>query len=335
MLFSVKYRDNSGALCEKAVEAADRSECFAKCKADGIAPMSVREGGFSSQSARKTTKKSDSGKNHGNGGLRIAACLALGVVVAGGIWCFMGVEERKKETKPKAVKVIKPSVKKVDVSKPYTNNAPVLSKRERQLKQIRDKYGDNIPDNLKPVVYFLENPPAQIFHPARTPEDIFKRSSEREIAAMINTEPGTWFMRKPTFGARFDSDFAESLKEEIKIEETDTPEQRELKQAVIDTKAELATRMKAGAKPSEIMSDFADSLYELGEYRRSIEENLAQLKKDESISDKDIEDFVNTANKMLTEKGAKPIRMPKMVFRHISLKRAAAKRAKEEQESQK
>ena len=130
MVFSVKYRDNSGALCEKSVEAANRSECLARCKADGIAPMSVRECGFSSQSAKKTTKKNDSRGEYRNGRLRIAACLALVAVVAGGIWCFMGVEERKEEPKPKAVKVIKPSVKKVDVSKPYTNNTPVCRLRE-------------------------------------------------------------------------------------------------------------------------------------------------------------------------------------------------------------
>ena len=93
--------------------------------------------------------------------------------------------------------------------------------------------------------------------------------------------------------------------------------------------------MKAGEKPSDIMNDFTGSLYELGQYRRTIEEELTRLKKDETISDKDIVDFVGAANQMLTEKGAKPIQMPKMIFRHISLKRAAAKRAQEQQVQEK
>jgi ABC-type glycerol-3-phosphate transport system substrate-binding protein len=142
-------------------------------------------------------------------------------------------------------------------------------------------------------------------------------------------------MRRPTFGRRFDADFAESLKEDIEIAETDTAEQKALKQAVIDTKAELSARMKAGEKPSDIMNDFTGSLYELGQYRRTIEEELTRLKKDETISDNDIVDFVGAANQMLTEKGAKPIQMPKMIFRHISLKRAAAKRAQEQQVQEK
>ena len=42
MIFSVKYRDSSGAVCEKAVEAADRADCFARCKLNGIAPIGIR-----------------------------------------------------------------------------------------------------------------------------------------------------------------------------------------------------------------------------------------------------------------------------------------------------
>ena len=41
MVFSVKYRDSSGAVCEKAVEAANRADCFAKCKVQGIVPIGV------------------------------------------------------------------------------------------------------------------------------------------------------------------------------------------------------------------------------------------------------------------------------------------------------
>ena len=44
MVFSVKYRDTSGAVCEKAVEAANRADCFAKCKAQGILPIEVKSG---------------------------------------------------------------------------------------------------------------------------------------------------------------------------------------------------------------------------------------------------------------------------------------------------
>ena len=44
MVFSVKYRDYSGAMCEKAVEAANRADCFAKCRAQGLVPVAVESG---------------------------------------------------------------------------------------------------------------------------------------------------------------------------------------------------------------------------------------------------------------------------------------------------
>lgn len=97
MVLSVKYRDSSGAVCEKAVEAA----------------------------------------------------------IGAAVWLLPESKEQPKKEVAAPVKTIKTSVKKAEVAKPATNNTPTLSKRERQLKQIRDKYGDNIPDNLKQVVYLF------------------------------------------------------------------------------------------------------------------------------------------------------------------------------------
>jgi len=132
------------------------------------------------------------------------------------------------------------------------------------------------------------------------------------------------------FNERFDEDFKASLDEKIEFTDEDTDEQKALKQAVIDTKAELAERMKNGESPSAAMNAFSDSMYELGQYRRMIQEELGKIKRDSSYSDQDVQDFVNAANKMLKDKGAQPISMPKMVFRHISLKKAAAKAAEKE-----
>lgn len=260
-------------------------------------------------------------------GLSAAIIIVLGAV---SIW----LHHRKAEPAPKKTVEKVTTKKTVDRPRriqsaktpaPVVTNKPLTKeeRRAKQLKQIRDKYGDNIPDNLKPVVYYLENPPQQIFEPAKSKGDIFKRQSEREIAALILTEPGTWFMRRPNFGDRFDSDFKASLNEKIEFSDSDTEEERALKEAVIETKNELLQRATSTEKPSDIMNAFAGSLYELGQYRRTLQDELGRLKRDSTISDADIESFVNAANKMLTDRGAQPIKMPKMILRHISLKRAA------------
>ena len=339
MKFAYTYRSSDGQRHTAEIEAESRDAAFAKVRAElGIKPIQGGAGRAANVSAAP------------RGGTWRAAVLAAALLAAaGGAWWWLSAREeaRPPKTKPATQKVGKPKPPPGPAARPAVTNAPPVAtnapptkeeKRAAQLKAIRDKYGDNVPDNLKPVVYFLENPPQKTFHPARTKASIFKRRSEREIAAMVMTEPGTWFMRKPTFNERFDEDFRASLGEAIELAEDDTDEDKALKQAVIDTKAELAERMKAGETPSAAMNAFADSMYELGQYRRLLQDELGKIKRDAQYSNQDVEDFVNAANKMLKDKGAQPIPMPKMVFRQVSLKKAAARaeeKARKAQEEKK
>ena len=53
MTFTVKYRTSNGSIAEKDVEAANRADCFAKCKAQGIVPIGVSDGVNVSESGKK------------------------------------------------------------------------------------------------------------------------------------------------------------------------------------------------------------------------------------------------------------------------------------------
>ena len=61
MTFTVTYRGADGAVREERVEAANRGECFARCRARGIAPMSVKEGDFVSRRGAETRRGKDGG----------------------------------------------------------------------------------------------------------------------------------------------------------------------------------------------------------------------------------------------------------------------------------
>ena len=196
-----------------------------------------------------------------------------------------------------------------------------LSNAEK-LEYYRKKYGDNIPDNLKPVVYYLENPPARNFRAKPGKASIFKHRSEREIASFLMVEPGTRMVRPVEFGERFDRDLAMSLSDPIEIAADDTEEQRRLKEAVIDAKAELLERAKAGENPSKVMTEAAKELYLLGRYRDDLEAEIRAIKNDPSKSDDDLSLAVEAANKMLAKKGLKPLRQPNMLIRHANLNRA-------------
>lgn len=199
--------------------------------------------------------------------------------------------------------------------------------REEKLQRIREKYGDNIPDNLKGEVYFLKNPPQETYHPAKSQSDIFKYRSERIIASLLRIEPGDFILQRRNYDEKFNHDFLASLQETIQIEDSDTEEQRALKTAVIDTKAEIVERMKDGSKPSDLLNEAADNLYDLGRYKRDLQEQLTRFKLDSSYTDQDIEDFVTAANQMLKSKGASEIPMPRFFMRRVSLKLAARRAA--------
>ena len=343
MTFTVTYRAKDGALREERVEAASRAECVAECRRRGIAPTGIREG--STGRDKRGPSRVGGAEDNKRTTARWVAVAVVIAAVAGGVWWWVSARsviapyqvptkpkvEKPKVEKPKAEKPPKPAAKPAVTNVPpvVTNTPPTKEeKRAAQLKAIREKYGNNIPENLKATVYFLENPPQRTFHPARTRAHIFKRQSERRIASLIAVEPGAFMLRKPTYDDKFDRDFAEALKEPIEIGENDSPEDRELKLAVRDAKAEIAERMAAGEKPSALLNGLVDSLYELGKYKRQIEQELTKIRLDATYTDADIGDFVKAANTLLQEKGLAPIPMPNLVRRGLSIRMAAANREK-------
>ena len=222
-------------------------------------------------------------------------------------------KDSQKKTKP-VVKNNPKSEKSKNGKKKYSEMSD-----EEKLRYYKDKYGNNIPNNLKPIVYYLENPPKRNFKPNNRLESIFHNKSEREIAAFLLAEPGRVMIRPVNFGVAFDKDFNESLLKEIEFSPEDTAEQKELKAAVIETKKELLSLMKDGKKPSEIMTEAANELYQLGQYRSQLEKEVLSVRNDPNKSSQDLIETVMAANLMLKKKGLKPIRQPNLFIRKAIL----------------
>ena len=277
------------------------------------------------------------------GGKRPAAwrgLIAALVVVAGAgvaAWLMLGRSNPPREAatdearKPGRIAEAKPSMAATPPAAKPKAEKKVLT-REEKLARIRARYGDNIPENLKATVYFLENPPAQTYEPAKTKSDIFKHPSERVIASMLRIEPGDFILQKRTLDENFDRDLAAAMEEPIEFSDADTEEERSLKQAVIETKSELAKRAAAGEKPSDILNDVTDNLYDLGRYKRELQMQISKYRLDANYSDQDVADFVTAANEMLRRKGASELPMPNFLLRQVSLKMAAKRAAAKSKE---
>ena len=212
-----------------------------------------------------------------------------------------------------------------------------LSTREKRLKYYREKYGNNIPDNLKPVVYFLEHPPQKTFKvEGDTP--YLRHPSERHIAGLILVEPGTLFVMKPEYGEAFDKDFLNALMDKIEIYDDDPEDVKRVKEEVEQVKKEIsAICRKEGKIPSEIMNEQAAAMFELGRYQRDLEDELDKVYDNPDLTDDEAGDFFKAANKLLESKGLAPLALPDMSKRSLRLvynERVAARKAAQKQQEQ-
>ena len=198
------------------------------------------------------------------------------------------------------------------------------------LREIRSKFGDDIPENLRATVYFLEHPPQKTFKVASR-EDYLRHPSERQIAGVALMEPGTFFVTKPEFGESFDRDFLDAMMDKIEIFDDDSDEVRSGKESVTALKKEIADICRAeGKTPSEVMNELAETMYELGKYQRDLEEELDKIQEDDAYSDEEVEDFCKAANKMLEAKGLPPMQFPDIArrsFRIRAVRRMAERKA--------
>lgn len=266
--------------------------------------------------------------------LLIASILAVGAAV----WLFVCNSEHEMPTDPSRGKTARISEVKPHISTNKVDDIPKEPKklsemtREEKLKYYRDKYGDNIPANLKPVVYYLENPPQKTFEPNKPKYGYFKHESERTLAAVLKVKPGSLLIRQPKFGERFDADFQSAAIEKIEIKDDDPAEVRELKLAVQETKDELVRRVKAGEKASDILNAEGKALFDLGMYRQDIKKEIDKLALDPKQSDDDICDFITAANAMLQQKGAMPLRSSTLLYRQTALAISAERRKNAEKQ---
>ena len=137
--------------------------------------------------------------------------------------------------------------------------------------------------------------------------EIFEHHCENEIACLLTLNPGEGLVGTPRYNGRFIKAFVESLKTPIVIGPDDSEEDRELKQNVIAAKQNLKEAMDRGEDIEKIMLDTRKEYQELARYKMELMGAINEYKKGEGVTDEDVEDYVQAANKMLEEKGIAPL----------------------------
>lgn len=145
----------------------------------------------------------------------------------------------------------------------------------------------------------------------------FSFASERQIADVLMIVPGERLIGEIRYGEAFEEDFKNSLTNRIEIYDDDSAETKELKQAVIDTKLDLADRMRNGESVAEIMAQARKEAQDIAAYRADIESQVKELVESGDINEKDEQDLYDAANLMLEQRGAKPLRIPSTLIKQL------------------
>ena len=245
-------------------------------------------------------------------GLVAGVIVVLGAAVAAW-WIWPSGESAGETPSPQTrelIKEVKPAVK--AVAKPAETNAVKAvdpNARPTKVGEIVNGYVMLLGGRLRKVKGVTK--PSAIRKTLA--QQTFKHHSDVSLANLLTAEPGGLMVGDSSmYYKNFDKEFAKSLKDPIIIEKDDSEEVRELKKGVIELRAEMQERIKAGEDPVKVMRQARDELMEASIYRRDLEKQVDTIMRDgKNLTEKDLEDLVNGANEMLKGRGAKPIRFDK------------------------
>ena len=291
---------------EEAVEAASRAECFAQCKARGVVPVSVKDG------ARKGGRQdvgSPSGRNESQPfpkrklfTLRFCLLVAIAALAAIAWWRLAAREDvRPSDPAPMKTKPTeKPKAKPATV--PATNSAPRLV-RHRRPKTVPVATADVAPPDLP---MFAEAPRryGEINGSNIWPRALFKTREENMVAGLITAKPGSRIVLNGFLPGEEERLLA-SLDIPVEFEDIDTPQERAVKEYMIQVKAELKEAVAKGEKITDIVQSMRNELNGLANYRDKLRQAHLTLMKEGTP--KEAEEFRQEANKMLEEYGMDPI----------------------------
>jgi len=138
--------------------------------------------------------------------------------------------------------------------------------------------------------------------------EIFNHRSENMIAALVCAPVGTQIVGGPNFDDGFMQDLAAALVDKIEISPDDDEQTRYYKESVIAAKKELQALLKSGGDVREELIRTRKELQDLGVYKNQLEAEIGRMQRDpdNALSESDVGDLLEAANKMLKEKGIEP-----------------------------
>ena len=320
MTFAVTYRGKDGALREETVEASGRAECFAQCRARGIAPMGVRErkgGGVKRRGAASP------GASPGGRTVLVSAVVLLATLLGGIAWWWLGgrgsagqppARAKKAEARERAPHVEKP--------KPAAPNADT-----REHIPVAEKPKPTAP-NTDAREHVASGPPPGTVLSVRTNDNnlvitevvgpggkkkllttelhkpVFSNPADQLIAAAMNASM-TGQMAPLPLGPEADLYFKEAMKKPIVDEPDDTEEVKRMKQVVRETRQEIAALMEKGQTFAEILEQHRELWNENVRIREGVVAEYRKIVR--GGNEAEARSYMNKMNAALGQMGIPPL----------------------------
>lgn len=338
MNWHVTYRAKDGKQAVGVFEADSRETLLKVLLSKGITAIRVADG-FSQQKHPRIL-----GRKLRFHRAMIWTCVGL-VVVASAFFMatYLGIENGARQIPVDSDK----DQRIVEIAPSFASPSPTVQpKMEKSVRRMSAK-GTSIPDNVQPdergvlrypggLRWVDTNDINMVRHPRK--KQLFKHHSENSIATLLTLEPEKMapFLvgRRPKFGQRFVDDFKASFYDEPTFPNDDTPEEREIRNMVLDVKKELKEALDRGENIAQMMNDAQNELDRLVSYRDTLTKQLKEIKLDGQYSDDDVHDFITAANQMLKSRGLQELATPNLTYRQFMLQRRRERAQSQQSESE-
>lgn len=305
MKYEVKTRNAKGGFDCLRIEAESRSALFAILKERGVEAISVEEVKGGSAGHREAIKVAPG---------VIKGVVALVLIVLGSCAYLLFsrpapvVAEIAERRPASPVQVPTPE----PVALPDPKPEPVIEPPKIDPDARPTKVGETVNGYIKLPSGRLHRVRGVITNSVSATQfkgkyEIFDHHCENEIACLLTIQPGEGLVGTPRYNGRFTKEFVESLKTPIVINQDDSLEDQALKRNVMQAKQMLKEALDRGEDIEKIMLDTRKEYQDLARYKMELKGLINEFKKGEDVTDLDVEEYVQAANKMLEEKGIAPL----------------------------
>ena len=302
MTFTIFYRDKLGKRASIEIDAPNKSALWPELKSLGISPISITEGSVKTKSQKHIPISFI---------IILFAAFLIGVIVITNIF----YDNNEKNTS-QPIKPPKSTITKI----PPNSSTPARAQTPAKPKDEKMHFGIPHSEWIKlsraekvaigQAAYDAEA--AKIdstylarkkAHDAEIAARPFKYTSENVIANVFALDYGDNVLMAE-FHPTLQEDFLKSLNDPIVIKENDDEDTRRLKKDMIELKPKIKALLDQGHTLPEILDDYRKSIAKVYELEVNLRRELDDIKR-KSTSVEEVKDFIEAANQMMLEAGAK------------------------------